>query len=68
MSNKITYVLKEAKNKKLMENNEQTAENQDSNSWFFTDSIGEKLEVLVYVLIGFGPSLAALHALGKLAT
>ena len=51
-----------------MKNNEQTAENQDSNSWFFTDSIGEKLEVLVYILIGFGPSLAALHALGKLAT
>lgn len=68
MSNKTTYVLEEAKNKKVMENNEQTAEKQESNSWFFTDTMGEKLEVLVYVLIGFGPSLAALHALGKLAT
>lgn len=68
MSNTITYVLEEAKNKKVMENNEQTVEKQESNSWFFTDTMGEKLEVLVYVLIGFGPSLAALHALGKLAT
>lgn len=68
MSNTITYVLEEAKNKKVMENNEQTVEKQESNSWFFTDTMGEKLEVLVYVLIGFGPSIAALHALGKLAT
>ena len=68
MSNKQIYVLKEAKNKKVMKTNEQTAENQQSNSWIFTDRIGEKLEIFVYVAIGFGPSLAALHALGQLST
>ena len=51
-----------------MKTNEQTAENQQSNSWIFTDRIGEKLEIFVYVAIGFGPSLAALHALGQLST
>jgi hypothetical protein len=51
-----------------MKNNVENVKIQKSNNWIFTDSIGEKLEIFVYVAIGFGPSLAALHALGQLAT
>ena len=66
MSNKQPYVLKEAKNKTRMKNIEKSLEDQQSNSWFFTDSIGNKLEYFMYFAIGFGPSIAALHALGTM--
>ena len=66
MSNKQIYVLKEAKNKTRMKNIEENLEDQQSNSWIFTDNIGNKLEYFMYFAIGFGPSIAALHALGNM--
>ena len=66
MSNNQPYVLKEAKNKTRMKNIEENLEEQQSNSWFFTDNIGNKLEYFMYFAIGFGPSIAALHALGTM--
>ena len=66
MSNNQSYVLKEAKNKTRMKNIEENLEDQQSNSWIFTDNIGNKLEYFMYFAIGFGPSIAALHALGTM--
>tara|TARA_B100001093_G_scaffold441586_1_gene442812 strand:+ start:3136 stop:3285 length:150 start_codon:yes stop_codon:yes gene_type:complete len=49
-----------------MKNIEENLEDQQSNSWIFTDNIGNKLEYFMYFAIGFGPSIAALHALGNM--
>lgn len=60
------HVLKEAKNKTRMRNIEENLVSQQSNSWIFTDNFGRKLEYFMYIAIGFGPSIAALHALGNM--
>ena len=49
-----------------MRNIEENLGSQQSNSWIFTDSFGRKLEYFMYFAIGFGPSIAALHALGNM--
>lgn len=65
MSNKVTYVLKEAK-KTRMKNIEENLEEQQSNSWLFADNIGDKLEYFMYFAIGFAPSIAAIHTLANM--
>tara|TARA_B100001094_G_scaffold295956_1_gene317780 strand:- start:36260 stop:36415 length:156 start_codon:yes stop_codon:yes gene_type:complete len=50
-----------------MKNNVETSYDHHSDGWLFSDNTGRKLEMFMYIVIGFGPSVAAMHALGQMA-